>query len=73
MNPLPDWRSLTINALIGYVISWLYFFMALPIFQTLFGKVKGTAVNYGVSWIVWIIAIHALTVLYSKGDELDTA
>lgn len=73
MNPLPDWRSLTINALIGYVISWLYFFMALPVFQTLFGKTRGTAVNYGVSWIVWIVATHALTIVYSKGDELDTA
>jgi hypothetical protein len=72
MNPLTDWRSPTINALIGYIISWLYFFIALPIFQTLFGRARGTAVNYGISWIVWIVATHTLTIIYSKGDELDT-
>jgi hypothetical protein len=39
---------------IAYVVSWAFFFVTLPLFIYFFGKVKGGAITYGVSWIVMI-------------------
>lgn len=55
-----DWKKLTINALIAYIASWGYFFISLQLVTRIFGKAKGTALNYGISWIVMIIVLFIL-------------
>ncbi len=45
---------------ISYFISWGFFFLTLPFFVLTFGRVKGTAINYIVSWafmigVAWMI------------------
>jgi hypothetical protein len=55
-----DWKSLTLSAVIGYVISWAYFFLALPAFQATFGKIKGAAIDYATSWVVWLGAGYVI-------------
>ena len=50
-----DWTELTVSIIIGYAISWAYFFLTLPIMIKFIGKIVGPIVNYGISWIVWII------------------
>ncbi len=45
---------------ISYFISWGFFFVLLPFFVLIFGRVKGTAINYIVSWafmigVAWMI------------------
>ena len=68
MDLAAAWHSMPINVILGYIISWAYFFIALPLSQALFGKVKGTSINYGVSWVVWILATHLITLLHSKNN-----
>ena len=63
-----DWQSLTVNAAVGYGVSWGYFFLTLGFVQQVFGKVKGAFVNYGLSWVVWI----GVTYLLQENDVLTT-
>ena len=53
-----DWTRLGLGVILGYAISWVYFFLTLPIFMKLLGKINGTVINYGISWLVWIVATY---------------
>jgi hypothetical protein len=64
-----DWSRLGLGVVLGYAISWVYFFLTLPIFMKLLGKVNGTVINYGLSWLVWILATYAT---HSTADEDDS-
>jgi hypothetical protein len=55
-----DWSQLGIGLVAGYVISWGYFFITLPLFMKIFGKINGSLVNYGMSWIVWVVATYII-------------
>lgn len=55
-----DWKNLTINGIIGYVLAWIYFFITLNTFQKVFGKINGAIINYSTSYIIWIIIIFIL-------------
>ena len=61
-------KQLTFTAALGYAISWIYFFLTVSYFQSVFGKVKGAGINYGVSWIVWIAVSTALTMMEKRAD-----
>ena len=62
--------KLSINALIGYIVSWLVFLLTLPIFIRIFGRVKGATIDYIVSWGVLLGIMYILTVIYPDGDEV---
>ena len=47
-------------AFTGWILSWILFFIMLPIMIHFFGKVKGAVVNYGFSWISMVIIILGL-------------
>jgi len=68
ISTLVNLKKLTISALIGYIISWTYFFVTLPIFQKLFGIVKGGFINYMISWILLLLVIFLLGVIYPNID-----
>ncbi len=53
-----DWSRLGLGVVLGYAISWVYFFLTLPIFMKLLGKVNGTIINYGLSWLIWILVTY---------------
>lgn len=62
-----SWNILEISTNVGiaYFVSWTFFFLTLPLFITVFGKVKGSAINYGISWLVmlgvaWLIEKYDL-------------
>jgi hypothetical protein len=55
-----NWTKLGLGVILGYAISWAYFFLTLPILIKLLGKVNGTIINYGLSWIVWIIGTYLI-------------
>lgn len=57
-----DWKQISLSAVISYVISWVYFFLALPAFQAAFGSVKGAVLCYATSWAVWIGAGYVIHV-----------
>jgi hypothetical protein len=61
-----NWKKFTVNVIIGYVISWAYFFITLPLFYLVLGKVTGTILNYGISWLVWLGATYYLHKYYPK-------
>jgi hypothetical protein len=61
-----DWKELTMNAVIGYGLSWAYFFTTLSFFQARFGKYRGPFINYWISWGVWASATAFLQ-LYNPG------
>lgn len=61
-----DWKRFSLGVVLGYAISWVYFFLTLPIFMKLLGKVNGTVINYGMSWLVWILVTYAT---HSTTDE----
>jgi hypothetical protein len=63
-----DWTELTVSVIIGYAISWAYFFLTLPLMIKLIGKITGSIVNYGISWIVWI-AVTIIIKKYNNDDE----
>lgn len=54
-----DWSRLGLGVILGYGISWVYFFLTLPFLMKLLGKVNGTIINYGLSWLVWITVTYA--------------
>ena len=54
-----DWSRLGLGVILGYAISWVYFFLTLPFLMKLLGKVNGTIINYGLSWLVWIVVTYA--------------
>jgi len=47
-------------AFTGWALSWILFFIMLPIMIHFFGKVKGAVINYGFSWISMVIIILGL-------------
>ncbi len=53
-------KEFTGNAITSYIIAWIYFFISLPIAQHIFGKVKGTIINYGISWLIWVLVVNIL-------------
>jgi hypothetical protein len=56
-----DWKSLTVNAIIGYVLAWVYFFITLNTFQKVFGKINGAVINYSMSYLVWILVVFIIS------------
>jgi hypothetical protein len=56
-------------ALIAYVISWVYFFVTLPLVVRLVGgnKTAGVALNYGISWALMLAVLYALQKLMRGG------
>jgi hypothetical protein len=44
---------------LAYGISWLYFFFTVSIIVSIFGKINGVLINYGISWVIMIILIYA--------------
>lgn len=63
-----DWKKFTVNVVIGYVISWLYFLVFLIFFRKVFGKVNGVFVAYLTSWLVWILTAYILQSTNPTGD-----
>ena len=57
---MESFLKLSTYAIISYIISWLYFLITLPLFIAFFGKVKGSAINYGISWILMIVVVYIL-------------
>ncbi len=68
MLEIPDWKALGVNTAVGYVGSWLLFFVLLKPFMLAFGKIKGAALNYGFSWLTWL-GIRYVMQLYNPGGE----
>jgi hypothetical protein len=64
-----DWSRLGLGVILGYAISWVYFFLTLPFFMKFLGKVNGTVINYGLSWFVWILVTYAT---HSTADNNNT-
>ena len=67
------WATFSWQILIAYGISWLYFFFTVRIFTSIFGNIFGTVLNYGISWIVMIIAVFALQKLKTIHYKLKTS
>jgi len=69
INHLIDWKQLTVNVIIGYAVSWIYFLVSLALFRKTFGTVKGTAIAYLSSWLVWILTAYLLHSINQTGDK----
>ncbi len=67
-----SWATLSWHILIAYGISWLYFFFTVRFFTALFGNIVGTALNYGISWILMIAAVYSLQKLKTFHSSLTT-
>lgn len=63
-----NWKKITINIIIGYAISCIYYLGTVSILQKLLGKTEGMIINYGLSWIVWYIVFDSLHTLNPSGD-----
>jgi hypothetical protein len=64
-------KKLVLGLGIGYIISWLYFFITLPFFIKAFGKTKGAFINYILSWIVWILVGYFIGTPKPEEDTLE--
>jgi hypothetical protein len=69
INHLIDWKQFTVNIIIGYAVSWIYFLVSLALFRTIFGVVKGVFVAYLSSWLVWILTAYLLHSINQTGDK----
>lgn len=58
--------KLSAFAFTGWALSWILFFVLLPLMVSLFGKAKGAAVNYGLSWVSMVVIIIVLELIYRK-------
>ena len=50
-------------AFTGWALSWVLFFIMLPLMIRYFGKVKGAFLNYVFSWISMFVIIIILSIL----------
>lgn len=64
-----DWTRLGLGVILGYAISWVYFFLTLPIFMKLLGKINGTVINYGISWLIWIVVTYYTHSINPEDDD----
>lgn len=62
--------KLGVNAVIGYVVSWAFFFVTLPVFTAVLGKARGVFADYMVSWGLLLVVMYVLTVVHpdAEGD-----
>jgi hypothetical protein len=63
--------ELSTYAFAGWVISWLVFFALLPYMTAVLGKLRGAAVNYGLSWVVMATVILGLEFGIKKEDDFE--
>ena len=64
--------KLGVNAVIGYMVSWAFFFLTLPVFTAVLGKAKGVFADYMVSWGLLLVVMYVLTVVHPEaGAEGD--
>jgi hypothetical protein len=61
--------KLSAFAFTGWLISWILFFLLLPLMVATFGKAKGAAFNYGLSWVSMVVVILGLELFYRKKKE----
>jgi len=69
INHLIDWKQLTVNVIIGYAVSWIYFLVSLALFRKTFGIVNGGIIAYLSSWLVWILTAYLLHSINQTGDK----
>jgi hypothetical protein len=69
INNLINWKKFTITVIIGYAVSWIYFLVSLALFRNIFGMVKGAAIAYLSSWLVWILTAYLLHSINQTGDK----
>ena len=55
-----NFLNLSKTVLFGYLVSWLYFFITLPFFTAFLGKIKGSFINYLISWGIMIVVVGFL-------------
>ncbi len=53
-------------AFAGWFLSWVLFFIMLPMMIHYFGKIRGAFLNYMFSWISMVIIIIILTIFLTK-------
>ena len=53
-------RLVTVNVIISYVISWIFFLLSLALFQKTLGMLKGAIIAYLSSWLVWVLTVYLL-------------
>lgn len=74
-----DWSLDGLQALIkystyafaGWLGSWIIFFLLLPFMMAVFGKVRGTAINYGLTWVVMVAIILGLEFGLKKDESYE--
>lgn len=59
------------NTFFAWVLSWAIFIITLPFVVKRVGKVAGVSLNYGISWIVMIVAIYVLQKLNPSKSNQD--
>ncbi len=59
-------------AFVGWVASWILFFIMLPFMVKMFGKMCGSAINYTISWITMPLIILGLE-YYNRLQKKDTS
>jgi hypothetical protein len=64
-------KTLALSLGVGYIASWLYFFLTLPLFIKILGKARGAFVNYLLSWVVWIVVSYFFGTPKAEEDTLD--
>lgn len=69
INHLINWKQLTVNMIIGYAVSWIYFLVSLALFRKTFGTVKGGIIAYVSSLLVWILTSYMLHSINLSGDK----
>ncbi len=61
--------KLSAFAFTGWAVSWILFFVLLPLMVNVFGKVRGAALNYGLSWVSMVVVIIGLEYFYQKEKQ----
>ncbi len=74
-----DWSLDGLQALIkystyafaGWLGSWIIFFLLVPFMTAAFGKVRGTAINYGLTWVVMVAIVLGLEFGLKKDESYE--
>jgi hypothetical protein len=60
MIQIPDWKALSLNVALGYILSWLFAGLTYWVLKGWVGKLRAAALAYALSWPVWVVGSAAL-------------
>ncbi len=65
-------KEISLTVILSYLVTWGFFFLTLPFFIKIAGKVAGPVINYIISWILMVGIVYIIH-FYDRRDDLSSS